>query len=209
MVALGRWSSYTVTVVWEFAWADSASVILYEWMSYRGGCLNRFYCSCILGLGNSCADFTSCVPRCPSVRTCIMWKQVNRFLSYMAFWFTWLVSLCWGVFTGGHFWIGKVPCWLFLFCSFRTFSSSLLHVIIAHNHLPFFKIFSNFAHFCPNFQIFCPFLTFFCPFLSFFWKLACMPLLSRKGPVIDTILDNFLCNHTSFSECAQLVLFCH
>ena len=106
LVALGRWSSYTVTVVWEFAWADSASVILYEWMSYRGGCLNRFYCSCILGLGNSCADFTGCVSSCPSVRTCIMWKQVNRFLSYMAFWFTWLVSLCWGVFTGGYFWIG-------------------------------------------------------------------------------------------------------
>ena len=46
----------------------------------------------------------------------------------------------------------------------RAFSSSLLRAIIAHNHLPFFKIFSNLEHFCPNFQIFCPFLTSFCPF---------------------------------------------
>ena len=36
-------------------------------------------------------------------------------------------------------------------------SSSLLPVIIAHNHLLFFKIFSNFVNFFPNFQIFCPF----------------------------------------------------
>ena len=49
----------------------------------------------------------------------------------------------------------------------RAFSSSLLRAIIAFNHLPFFKIFSNFVNFCPNFQIFCPFLSFFnifCPF---------------------------------------------
>ena len=46
----------------------------------------------------------------------------------------------------------------------RAFSSSLLHALIAHNHLLFFNIFSNLAHFCPNFQIFCPFLTFFCVF---------------------------------------------
>ena len=76
-----------------------------------------------------------------------------------------------------------------MFCLFwkhiRAHSSSLLHAIIAHNHLPFFKIFSNFVHFCPNFQIFCHFLPFFnifCPFLPFFWKIACMPLLSRIGP---------------------------
>ena len=37
----------------------------------------------------------------------------------------------------------------------RTFAT------IARNHLPFFKKFSNFVHFCPNFQIFCPFLPFF------------------------------------------------
>ena len=49
----------------------------------------------------------------------------------------------------------------------RAYSSSFLRAIIARNHLPFFKIFSNFVHFCPNFQIFCPFLNFFvlfCPF---------------------------------------------
>ena len=46
----------------------------------------------------------------------------------------------------------------------RAFSSSLLRAIVARNHLPFFKIFSNLVHFCPNFQIFCPFLTFFCLF---------------------------------------------
>ena len=40
------------------------------------------------------------------------------------------------------------------------YSSSLVPSITACNHLPFFKMFSNFVHFCPNFQIFCPF---FCP----------------------------------------------
>ena len=42
----------------------------------------------------------------------------------------------------------------------RTYSSSVLHAIIAPNHLPFFKIFSNFVHFSPNFQIICPFSKF-------------------------------------------------
>ena len=41
----------------------------------------------------------------------------------------------------------------------RAYSSSLLHVIITHNHL-FFKIFWNFVHFCPNSQIFFPFSIF-------------------------------------------------
>ena len=44
LVTLGRWSSYTVTIVWEFAWADSASVVFDKWSSYRGGRLNRFDC---------------------------------------------------------------------------------------------------------------------------------------------------------------------
>ena len=35
-------SSYTVTIVWEFAWADPVLVVLHEWLSYRGGRLNRF-----------------------------------------------------------------------------------------------------------------------------------------------------------------------
>ena len=46
----------------------------------------------------------------------------------------------------------------------RAFPSSLLRTVIAHNHLPFFKIFSGFTHFCPNFQLFCSFLTFSYPF---------------------------------------------
>ena len=45
MVALDRWSTHTVTTVWEFAWTDSAAVALDKWSSYRGGCLNRFDCS--------------------------------------------------------------------------------------------------------------------------------------------------------------------
>ena len=36
----------------------------------------------------------------------------------------------------------------------------------AHTRLPFFKIFSNFVHFCPNFQIFCAFLSFIYPFMK-------------------------------------------
>ena len=43
LVALDRWSSYTVTIVWELAWVDSAS--LDEWSSYRGGRLSRFDCN--------------------------------------------------------------------------------------------------------------------------------------------------------------------
>ena len=38
----------------------------------------------------------------------------------------------------------------------RAFCSSLLCAIIARNHLPIFKIFSNIVHFCSYFQIFCP-----------------------------------------------------
>ena len=40
-IELDRWSSYIVTIVWEFAWADSALMILDEWSSYGGGCLKR------------------------------------------------------------------------------------------------------------------------------------------------------------------------
>ena len=50
--------------------------------------------------------------------------------------------------------------WVFLISKYwqdRTYSNSLLHVINSYNHLPFFKIFSNFVHFCANFQIFCAF----------------------------------------------------
>ena len=86
----------------------------------------------------------------------------------------------------------------------RTFSSSLLRAIIACNYLTFFKIFSNFVHFCSSFQIFWPFsgqilfqnifrfctflfkfsniLTIFNIYLPFFFKIAPMPMLSRIDP---------------------------
>ena len=47
----------------------------------------------------------------------------------------------------------------------KAICSSLLRVIIAHYHLPFFKYFASFQH-----------------FFLFFWKVSCMPLLSRIGP---------------------------
>ena len=50
--------------------------------------------------------------------------------------------------------------WVFMISKYwkdRAYSSSLLCVIIAYNHLPFFKIISNFVHFCANFLIFYPF----------------------------------------------------
>ena len=52
-------------------------------------------------------------------------------------------------------------------------SSRLSRVIIACNHLPFFKIFSSFVHFSQSLNI-----------LPFFWKIALMPWLSRIGPDI-------------------------
>ena len=45
LVALDRWSSYTVTIVWELAWADSALVVLDKWLSCRGGRLSKFDCN--------------------------------------------------------------------------------------------------------------------------------------------------------------------
>ena len=38
LIALKGWSTYTVTTVWEIAWADSVLVVLDECSSYRGGC---------------------------------------------------------------------------------------------------------------------------------------------------------------------------
>ena len=45
LVALDRWLSYKVMIVWELGWVDSALVILDKWSSYRGGPLNRFDCN--------------------------------------------------------------------------------------------------------------------------------------------------------------------
>ena len=63
----------------------------------------------------------------------------------------------------------------------RAYSSCFMHAIVACMRLPFFKLLSNFVHFCPNFQIFCPFHS----FLPFFWKITLMSLLSRIGPDMD------------------------
>ena len=75
---------------------------------------------------------------------------------------------------------------------YRAFSISLLHAIIAHNHLPFLKIFSNYAHFCPFFSNILSFFTLNF-FLPFFWKIACISLLSRIGP--DIVVS---CNYCEF-----------
>ena len=44
---LDRWSSYTVTIVREIAWADSVLVTKEKWLSYRGERLNRFDCNAL------------------------------------------------------------------------------------------------------------------------------------------------------------------
>ena len=86
----------------------------------------------------------------------------------------------------------------------RAYFSSFLRATIAHNHLPFLKIFSNFAHFCPNFQIFCPFLTFFfCPFSGIFWKIARVPLLSRMGLACYILLTDQI----SLSDCLYFLRY--
>ena len=73
----------------------------------------------------------------------------------------------------------------------RAYPSCFMHAIVARMRLPFFKIFSNFVHFCSNFQIFYPFFAFFF-FFPFFWKIAHMPLLSRIGParLIDIYINS-------------------
>ena len=56
----------------------------------------------------------------------------------------------------------------------RAYSSCFMDAIGACMRLPFFKIFSNFIHFCPNFQI-------FSPFFPFFWTLAWLENSSAEG----------------------------
>ena len=48
----------------------------------------------------------------------------------------------------------------------KAYSGCFMHATLARMRLPFFKIFSNFVHFCPNFTIFCPFSekSHLCPF---------------------------------------------
>ena len=47
LVTLDRWSSYTVTIVWQFGWPDTALVVLDKWPFYTGGRLNRFDCNAL------------------------------------------------------------------------------------------------------------------------------------------------------------------
>ena len=49
----------------------------------------------------------------------------------------------------------------------RAYSSCFMHAIVAHMRLRFFKVFSNFVHFCSIFRMFCPFCPFFRPCLGF------------------------------------------
>ena len=42
---LDKCSSYTLTVVWKFAWVDSALVVLVEWSSFIGDYLTRSDCN--------------------------------------------------------------------------------------------------------------------------------------------------------------------
>ena len=58
MVALDSWSPYTVTIVWQFAWAYSTLFVLYEWSSYRGGRLNRLDCTLITANQNELDEDT-------------------------------------------------------------------------------------------------------------------------------------------------------
>ena len=55
---LDRWLSYTITLVWEFDWVDSALVFLQEWSSYRSGHLKRFDCSNNFVKSKSMINFT-------------------------------------------------------------------------------------------------------------------------------------------------------
>ena len=100
---------------------------------------------------------------------------------------------CLGVGISSEKGVSKLAWAVNLFKVPTTFSSSLLSAIISHNHLPFFKICSNFVHFCPNFHIFFPFLLFFniffffALFCPFFWKISCVSLLSRISPATANI----------------------
>ena len=69
--------------------------------------------------------------------------------------------------------------YVYFFNITRVYSSSLLCSIVGRNRLPFFKIYSNFVHFCPNSQMFCPFFNIS---VLFFWKITPTPLLFRMGP---------------------------
>ena len=45
LVALYRWLSYAVTILWELTWAGSAMVVLDKWSFYIGGQISGFGCN--------------------------------------------------------------------------------------------------------------------------------------------------------------------
>ena len=45
LIALDRWLSYAVLILWELAWVESALMVLGECLSYRGDHLSRFDCN--------------------------------------------------------------------------------------------------------------------------------------------------------------------
>ena len=47
LVALDSVVIYTVMIIWGFPWVDSALVVLDEWLSCRGGRLNRCDCNAL------------------------------------------------------------------------------------------------------------------------------------------------------------------
>ena len=92
---------------------------------------------------------------------------------------------CLGVGISSEKGVSKLAWAVNLFKVPTTFPSSLLSELISHNHLPFFKIFSNFVHFCPNFHIFFPFLLFF----NFFFFSPFFVLFSEKSHVCLYFLE--------------------
>ena len=85
LVALDRWSSYTVTIVWDFPWADPVLVVLDKWSSYSGGCLNRFDCISICRFGsfkNPFATITSLSELYFKLRRFILLGQRNKNVFY-------------------------------------------------------------------------------------------------------------------------------
>ena len=92
------------------------------------------------------------------------WSKMSNVIDHTPRYFKWEKCIEWPKFPGASS--------LNLLLG-RAYSSCFIHAIVARMRLPFFKIFSNFVHFCLNFQIFYP----FCPFFALFLK-NCMHALS-------------------------------
>ena len=83
---LDSWSSYTVTIVWEFAWLDSVLFFLDEWFSYGGRCLNRFDCTCYFIVLDSTLDAQQCGINFSALKiifhTCEKWRIADPSFNY-------------------------------------------------------------------------------------------------------------------------------